>query len=490
MKDHSWLLAKKRGNHRTDSQLLGIITEFSFAAFCVLAGLIGLIWLCVFFVFPEWKIHERYEKTICTLVDCRISPRTVLNDKPINQDVDIPSIFEDSEGIAPIDDGNVSIVTPQNTETEDSLFTRFDVNSLRANLQEIYYLPEMQLKYRVDGVERTNWTSSFGSITRSSRFPTPESAQEFLEKWQKEKHYYCLFNPQNPDEVVIMRDWQLENFFALIIPSSLLLLGIAIGIHALTAPRFGGSKEKKAAQHIPPKCPESIIFPKKNMPGIPPFDEILDSQGSQLPYRLRMIDSPIWTLLILAIVSLAWNAGCITFLTITACTFLQKLEDWLMLLYLLPFLGIGIWLLSHTYIQLRNAAAAGQTIAEISQFPLLPGKQVCLYLSQGGMKKLQWFNVILVCEEEAVFTHGTNTRREKQRVYQKQIFGEEALELANGQPFEIDLPLEIPHDAMHTFVSPHNQINWRIIVQGKSGKYPMFERSFPLTVCPELPEVK
>ncbi|MBQ6106796.1 MAG: hypothetical protein IJK97_01195, partial [Thermoguttaceae bacterium] len=83
MKDRSWLYTKKRGNHRTDSRLVGIIVEFAFAAFCILAGAIGMLWLLFFSVFPEWKIHERYEKTICTVLDSRIVPRTILGNQPL-----------------------------------------------------------------------------------------------------------------------------------------------------------------------------------------------------------------------------------------------------------------------------------------------------------------------------------------------------------------------------------------------------------------------
>ena len=130
----------------------------------------------------------------------------------------------------------------------------------------------------------------------------------------------------------------------------------------------------------------------------------------------------------------------------------------------------------------------GPTIAEISSFPLFPGQQVQVFLSQGGECPLQWLNVVLICEEEAVFTHGTNTRREKLRIYQRLIFGEERVDITPACAFDVEFPLEIPKEAMHSFLSPHNQINWRLIVQGKVGKFPMFERVFPLIVYPEIQE--
>ena len=54
---------------------MGIIVEFAFAVFCVLAGVIGMLWLLFFSVLPEWRIHERYAKTVCTLLDSRVVPK-------------------------------------------------------------------------------------------------------------------------------------------------------------------------------------------------------------------------------------------------------------------------------------------------------------------------------------------------------------------------------------------------------------------------------
>lgn len=513
MKDHSWLLAKKRGNHRTDSRFVGLAAEFAFAIFCVLAGLTGLIWLCLFFVLPEWRIHERYERTVCTLMDCRVSPRTAFDNRPLPEKNEAPSIFEDSEGNVFENDDAQNTDDPEavdpllepdsselltdsdsekKAEAEDSRSEKKkrlprDLNELRANLQDIYYLPEMQLKYRAAGVKRTNWTSSFGSITRSTRFSTEESAREFLDRWQKEKKYYCLFNPEDPDQVVIMRDWQWENFLALIIPSSLLLIGVGIGIHALAGPR-PGSKERTALRETARKVQEGELPPAGEFPYLPPIDDITDSPGIRLAYRLPMIDSPAWTLCVLAIVTLAWNAGCVLFLTVAACSFLQTVGDWLFLCYLLPFVLVGLWLITHTFIQFRNATALGPTLVEIEKFPLIPGQPVRIFLSQGGEQPILWLNVILLCEEEVVFTHGTNTRREKQRVYQRLIFGEESMEVTPEKEFQVEFPLEIPLGSMHSFAAPRNQLNWRILIQGKMENFPMFERSFPLIVYPALKE--
>jgi hypothetical protein len=127
----------------------------------------------------------------------------------------------------------------------------------------------------------------------------------------------------------------------------------------------------------------------------------------------------------------------------------------------------------------------GPTLVELNQFPIARGETANLFLSQGGHLKIYWFNVLLVCEEEVVFTHGTNTRREIQRVFQRQLFCEENFEIKRAEPFETQFSLLIPQTAMHSFVSPHNQVKWKIIVQGTPANSPAFERAFPLIVLPE-----
>ncbi|MBQ4142353.1 MAG: hypothetical protein IJD43_02650 [Thermoguttaceae bacterium] len=468
MKEHSWLFTKKRGEHRTDSQRVGLAAELAFSAVCILAGAAGLIWLMTFYVIPEWKIHSQYKEVDCTLVAVRCLPRTILGNRPILQEtVEDPSNFEKEyfsrEGEA------------KKTEKTEL------VPNLGLHFQEIYYLPEMQLKYSAGGAERTVWTLVFDSVTRFSKFPTEESAEEFLKNWKVGERYDCLIDPKDPDQVVFIQDWQWENFLALIVPASLVFIGVGIGIHALTAPRYSVSKERNAfyaafRPQVDGECSFGDEFPY-----VPDVREIIDSPGIRLAYRLPILDSPAWVLFIQTLVVLLWGMGCVGFLVLTALNFREN-GAWLLFCYLIAFLAVGVWLVGHTYVQLRNATAV--TLLEIEPFPIVPGTPARLFLSQSGRRLLSWINVILVCEEEVVFTHGTNTRREKQRVYQRLIFGDHGIPMTDKSAFEAEFLLDVPSTAMHSFVSEHNQICWRVIVQGKLSGIPMFERSFPIIVCP------
>jgi hypothetical protein len=43
---------------------------------------------------------------------------------------------------------------------------------------------------------------------------------------------------------------------------------------------------------------------------------------------------------------------------------------------------------------------------------------------------------------------------------------------------------------MHSFVSAHNSVNWKIVVNGEAEQWPPFVRSFPLIVYPLRQQVQ
>src|SRR5208282_740271 len=96
--------------------------------------------------------------------------------------------------------------------------------------------------------------------------------------------------------------------------------------------------------------------------------------------------------------------------------------DWLMTWFILPFLVVGIALVAVFVRLLRQTAAIGPTLVEISGHPLLPGNQYRFFLSQSGNLTLKTIEVSLICEEEAVFRQGTNARTESREVFRQSLY--------------------------------------------------------------------
>jgi hypothetical protein len=107
-----------------------------------------------------------------------------------------------------------------------------------------------------------------------------------------------------------------------------------------------------------------------------------------------------------------------------------------------------------------------------------------LFLSQTGRLRLHWLEVLLACDEEATYRHGTNTRTETHRVYQQSVFRRDRFDDQQGMPFTARFAAEVPPGAMHSFKSGHNEIHWKFVVRGRVAGWPDFQRAFPVIVRP------
>jgi hypothetical protein len=149
-----------------------------------------------------------------------------------------------------------------------------------------------------------------------------------------------------------------------------------------------------------------------------------------------------------------------------------------------PFLGVGAALVVVFARLLRQTAGIGPTLLEISDHPLLPGKEYRLFLSQSGNLKLESITVLLACEEEAVFRQGTNARTESREVFCQSLYRRGGAVVRPGEPLEAECELAVPQQAMHSFRATHNQVQWKLIVRGEAAGWQGFQRSFPVVVRP------
>jgi hypothetical protein len=92
--------------------------------------------------------------------------------------------------------------------------------------------------------------------------------------------------------------------------------------------------------------------------------------------------------------------------------------------------------------------------------------------------------VQLVCEEQAIYQQGTDTRRASQRVYRATAFSQRKFDITHRQAFEATFEFTVPAGAMHSFVSTHNAVTWSLVVRGRMARWGELERRFPVYVYP------
>ena len=96
----------------------------------------------------------------------------------------------------------------------------------------------------------------------------------------------------------------------------------------------------------------------------------------------------------------------------------------------------------------------------------------------------------LVCEEEATYRQGTDTRTESQQVVAQELFRLENFEIPPGVPFDHEFAFRVPPSAMHSFKSSHNRVHWTLLVESEMNGWPDFKRAFPVIVYPNAGDGK
>jgi hypothetical protein len=337
-----------------------------------------------------------------------------------------------------------------------------------------------RVEYSVGGALLQSWAAKTGSTTAigTDRADGPGDLAEGSE-------HVCWYDPADPETVVLARGYTWWLWLTLSVPVSFLLIGGGGLVYTVVS--LGKSVERRAAsvkRSGRRESPEETESAAAAFPYVPSADQIADSPGTELAFRLPMAGSPAWTLGLWLAACLLWN-GIVSLFAVVAVNGLWAGDpDWVLIVFLIPFLAIGIGLVVVFVRQLVLATAIGPTLLEISEQPLCPGRSFDLNLSQTGGLRIHWLEVLLACDEEATYRHGTNTRTESHRVYQQSVFRREQFDVQHGMPFTARFAAEVPAGAMHSFKSGHNEIHWKFVVRGRVAGWPGFQRAFPVIVRP------
>jgi hypothetical protein len=128
---------------------------------------------------------------------------------------------------------------------------------------------------------------------------------------------------------------------------------------------------------------------------------------------------------------------------------------------------------------------------ELSHAPLCPGDAFELSLTQGGRFHLEELRIRLLCEERVVSQEGDKTRFERVIVFDELLAHVKEIELRKGSPLVIkNIRGGVPWGTMHTFESLHNEVQWKLVVEGAIAFWPDFNREYVLPVLPRELDAK
>lgn len=416
---------KKRGNRRTGSKTFGSAGEALFFAVLLLLGCSGLVGLILFLVVPEWRVNHEFVEHTCTVLDKRVGK----------------------------------------TKGEEGTL----------------YRPEIRIQYEIDGKPYFAWTYDIHNAYSSER----GDQEAILTRFTRGRQYACWYDPADPYVVVLVRGQNWWVWLVFMIPVSFIVIGGGGFVYSVL--HWGKSAERRAA--MAQRAQQRELFQpngrgRREFPNIPDDSDITNSPGTRLRFRLPIGTSPGWALLGVLVACLFWN-GCLTPFAVSAVGgHLRGQPDWFLTLFIIPFVLVGVGLIVLFIRQLLLTTGIGPTLVEISDHPLHAGGQCRLLVSQSGRLRMNSLTVLLVCEEAATYRQGTNTRTETREVFRQEVFRREGFEVHRGLPFETECELTVPAGAMHSFKAGHNEVNWKVVVQGDAAGWPDYRRAFPVVIHP------
>ena len=422
---------KKRGHRRTGSREWGVVGDGLFQGMLLLGGLFfgGLLVSGV--AAPEWRINHDYLEATCTILAKGVA-RTSLEDPP------------------------------------GSTVTTWE--------------PRLRVRYVAGGRVREAWSQGSHTQTTTDR----EAAIAKLAAWRLGGEAACWYDPASPETVVLERgyNWWLW-LLALLLPGALVVIGGTGLVRVLRA--WGKSEERRAASFGLAELLDPLAHPAPTAPGhpaVPSWDDLVNSPGTILRYRLPIESPENWTLVGFGLFAVLWNAVLIVLAVGAGLDLIGGRIDWWLFVLLVPFLGVGIGGVVLFMRSLFLATVVGPTQVEISDHPLVPGGRYDVLLAQGGTGTFRQLQLWLELEEQATFRQGTDTRTERVVVWRTPVVECRDVSPAPDSRFETWASIDVPPDAMHSFTSAHNAVRWRLVVRGTTDRWPDFSRVFPVVVFP------
>ncbi|HJT77191.1 MAG TPA: hypothetical protein VJ739_08315, partial [Gemmataceae bacterium] len=151
-------------------------------------------------------------------------------------------------------------------------------------------------------------------------------------------------------------------------------------------------------------------------------------------------------------------------------------------------LFVGWLSLAFALLKQVRLALLGVPVVEVSAQPFEPGGTYQVFFRGPGGAAVRGLRVALVCDEEAKYQQGTNTRTETQRVLTQDLRGVNDEDLDGGPAAEGRWDFALPAGAMHSFEAGHNQVRWRLLVEGRLPFWGRFRYKYPVVVYPPRPQ--
>jgi hypothetical protein len=175
-----------------------------------------------------------------------------------------------------------------------------------------------------------------------------------------------------------------------------------------------------------------------------------------------------------------WNSIVSVFVGEAYKTFQAGRPEWFLVVFLTPFVLVGIGLLAATgycFLALFNPRVQ----VTVKPVPVRPGDEVTVeWRFAASVERIERLSLRFQGKEQATYTVGTSTSTDTAVFFDlplADVRGKSAIRHGT-------VTLRLPEDAVPSFASSHNQIVWAVTVHGDIPKWPDIKEDFPVIVEP------
>lgn len=314
------------------------------------------------------------------------------------------------------------------------------------------YKVNIHFNYSYEGQQYKDGGSyDFNSASSSGR----NSKQSTVKRYPRGKEVQCWVNPDSPEVAVLSRGIPGIVYFVIPFTSIFMFIGAGISLGSLgLLPK--GWKLKFNSRH-------------KRV-----------SQAESGEKELKPTTSGAGKAIGMFLVACFWNGIVGIFAKEVVQGFQKGDPEWFLVLFLIPFVCVGIALIGGVFYYLLALANPRFELVLSEGSPRL-GETVHLsWKSTGSLHRLQNLQFILEGRESATYRRGTNTSTDHCTFHRQELFATDEADAHSNGSTEVTLP----EASMHSFDSANNKIDWHIKVEGPIPRWPDVKDSYPITVRP------
>ena len=217
---------------------------FGCSSLVVCAGGVILLVLVAFFLIPDWRVNNRYVEASCVVLDRRVESRSM------------------------------DVAAPKGQEVKH---------------QDVYR-PEIQVRYEVKGRKFETWCYHGGVMFSPDR----AAQQAIAESFQVGMTYPCWYDPDRPEQVILVRGHNWGAYIFLIVTLGFMAIGVA-GMwmaRAIAVSRPGAVAGASSGSFSPSNAPP-VAWPIQKLQSLGIPHDVVDPARFGDPIAMKAEWSPL-----------------------------------------------------------------------------------------------------------------------------------------------------------------------------------------------------